>query len=212
MEMKKNISFLEFRDFFMPLGCFSIHQVRIWHDQFDRNNLHRWVKEGKLIKLRQGFYSFPALLSQGDAVFHVANKLYVPSYISLESALSFHGMIPERVVQTTSISSLKTKSFSNAFGTFVYRSVKPSLMFGYTREASTFAKDWYVMIATAEKALLDFLYLNPRYATEKDFLDVRLDVDFMHDELDVSRLDAFLERFESKSLERRVHLLKGVYL
>ena len=212
METKKNISYLDFKDFFISLGCFSIHQVRIWNEQFDRNNLRRWEKQGKLIRLRQGFYAFPNLIEQGDSSFYFANKMYAPSYISLESALSFHGIIPEGVIQITSVSPRKTKIFQNAFGNFVYRSVKPELMFGYTIQQSTLSHRWNIMIASPEKALLDFLYLNPQYNSKKDMLELRLDIDFMNDELNIDELDNYLEKFQSKILELRVAHLKKVYL
>ena len=212
METKRNISFLEFRDFFFPLGCFSIHQVKIWKAQFDRNNFSRWVKQGKIIRLRQGYYTFPALKAEGDAPFYFANKLYDPSYISLESALAFYGMIPEGVIQITSVTARKTKSFHNPFGNFIYRSVKPELMFGYSIEKSNLSTNWNILLASPEKALLDFLYLNPQYDTEKDMQELRLDIDFMQEELAIGRLDEYLERFESKILEKRILHLKGVYL
>ena len=212
METKKNISYVEFRDFFLPLGCFSIHQVEIWREQFDRNNLDRWEKQGKLIRLRQGYYTFPALKGHGDAPFYFANKMYAPSYISLESALSFYGMIPEGVIQITSVTARKTKTFQNQFGNFIYRSVKPDLMFGYSMEQSNLSNNWSMLLAVPEKALLDFLYLNPQYDSREDMRELRLDIDFMQEDLNVARLDEYLMRFESKILETRVLRLKGAYL
>jgi len=212
METKTNISYLDFRDFFSPLGCFSTHQVKIWHEQFDRNNFGRWEKQGKLIRLRQGYYTFPSFVGNGDAPFYFANKIYAPSYVSLQSALSFYGMIPEGVVHITSVTARKTASFHNPFGEFTYRSVKPELMFGYTSEKSTLTKNWSILLATPEKALLDFLYLNPQYNAEKDMQELRLDIDFMQDELNMTRLEEYLDRFGSKVLEKRVASLKGVYL
>ncbi len=212
MEMKKNISFLEFRDFFFPLGCFSIHQVRVWNEGFDRNNLGRWERQGKIIRLRQGFYMFPAHKQNGDTPFFAANKIYAPSYISLEKALSYFGIIPEAVIPVTSVTARKTKSFHNDLGEFVYRSVKPELMFGYTIEPSARTKGWSIMLATPEKAILDFLYLNPHFRSEADMQELRFDVDFMQDELDAERLEAYLTRFGSDSLRRRLSMMKEVYL
>jgi len=212
METKRNISYLEFRDFFISLGCFSIHQVKIWNADFNRNNLGRWEKQGKIIRLRQGYYAFPSLLKQGDAPFYLANKMYAPSYISLESALSFHGMIPEGVIPMTSITTRKTKKFQNAFGYFTYQSVKPELLFGYSMEQSTLSNGWSILLATPEKALLDLLYLRPQYNSVEDMQQLRLDVDFMNQELNTDRLDEYVTRFGSKILEKRVSYLKGAYL
>lgn len=68
------------------------------------------------------------------------------------------------------------------------------------------------MLASPEKALLDLLYLNPQYNTEADMQELRLDSDFMQEELQVPLLDAYLSRFASKALETRVACLKGAYL
>ncbi len=212
METKRNISYVDFRDTFAPIGCFSIHQIMTWNERFDRNNLGRWEKQGKVIRLRQGYYTFPSAKEDADAPFYFANKLYAPSYISLHSALSFYGMIPEGVVQITSITSRKTAFFDNPIGQFSYRSVKPELMFGYSIEKSDLHQRWSVLLAFPEKALLDLLYLNPHYKTATDLQELRLDIDFMHEELKVDRLDEYLSLFKSKVMEEKVSLLKGVYL
>ncbi|PKL10500.1 MAG: hypothetical protein CVV52_18110 [Spirochaetae bacterium HGW-Spirochaetae-8] len=206
------MSYVDFRDTFAPIGCFSVHQIKIWNERFDRNNLGRWEKQGKVIRLRQGYYTFPSAKEDADAPFYFANKLYAPSYISLHSALSFYGMIPEGVVQVTSITSRKTAFFDNLIGQFSYRSVKPELMFGYSIEKSNLHQQWSVLLAFPEKALLDLLYLNPHYKTAADLQELRLDIDFMHDELKVDRLNEYLSLFKSKVMEEKISLLKGVYL
>ncbi|MFA4891166.1 MAG: hypothetical protein WC604_02335 [Candidatus Gracilibacteria bacterium] len=77
-----------------------------------------------------------------------------PSYHSMESVLSLYGIIPEGTVAYTLITSKKTQKYSNEFGTFSYRHLPPSLFFGVgKREDGAF-------MATPEKALLDYLYLN----------------------------------------------------
>ncbi len=212
METKKNIAFVDFKEFFISLGCFSIHQVKVWNEKFDRNNLRRWEIQGKLIRIRDRFYTFPTVTEHGDAPFYFANKIYAPSYISLESGLSFHGIIPEGVIQITSVTARKTKIFQNNLGSYIYRSIKPDLMFGYTIQQSTLSHRWSIMMASPEKALLDYLYLNPHYDSKQDMLELRFDSDFMHAELNIEVLDEYLEKFQSKILEVRVRRLKEVYL
>ena len=68
-----------------------------------------------------------------------------------------------------------------------------------------------VLMATPEKAILDLLYLNPFYRTEKDIEELRLDWDFMSSDLDVNRLDDYLARFASRSLDQRIGVLKRLY-
>lgn len=203
------MDFRTFKEGLDRLGCFHSSQIYLRWKDFDRNNLTRWVKKGYLLRLRRDFYVFPEFAVSRDAAFYCANQMYAPSYISLHTALSFYGMIPESVIQVTSITSLKTMFFENQVGEFSYKKVKPSLMFGF--EPKMIDKERSILFATPEKALLDLLYLYPFYKTEKDFEELRLDEDFMQDDLDVSRMDAYLEQFDSKSLTSRVALMKKVY-
>ena len=146
-----------------------------------------------------------------------AGQIYRPSYISLHTALSFYGMIPEGVVSLTSISPLKTAFFENAFGQYIYYHVKPELFFGYkpmlllqnhsVDNSSSMA--W--MLALPEKALLDLLYLYPFYNTEQEMIDLRLDEEFMAEDLDLERLGIYLEKMRSKALDARVKLLQKSY-
>lgn len=191
------------------LACFNIHQVYAWQPEFDRNNMVRWTRKGYLIRLRQGVYTFPEYKAVPDAASYFAGKMYSPSYISLHTALSFYGLIPEAVVQITSVTSLKTASFTNAFGDFSYKSVKPGLMFGY--EPRQVMDGRSLSFATREKAVLDLLYLYPFYDTEAEIEQLRLDDELLHSDLRLDRLEAFLEKFNSHALEQRVRLLKKVY-
>ena len=144
-----------------------------------------------------------------DFARYVANRIYAPSYISLHSALSFYGMIPEEVVQITSVTTLKTAKFGNGFGTFHYQNVKTPLYFGY--EIKTMQNGRCLLFATPEKALLDLLYLNPYYKTEQDMEELRLDEDFMQSEFDRERFSDYLTQIGSKALEQRVRRLLKVY-
>ena len=203
------MDYLAFKERMYPMGCFHINQVLLWEKDFDRNNLTRWCKKGLLVKLRNQYYAFPEYRQVPDFSRIVANRIYAPSYISLHSALSFYGMIPEEVVQLTSVTTLKTAKYENAFGTFYYQNVKPSLFFGY--EIKTMPNGRGLWFATPEKALLDLLYLNPYYKTERDMEELRLDEDFMLNEFSTERLDEYLKRFGSKTLRQRMNRLLKVY-
>lgn len=192
-----------------PMGCFNINQVLLWENDFDRNNLTRWCKKGLLEKLRNQYYAFPDYHQMPDFARYVANRIYSPSYISLHSALSFYGMIPEEVVQLTSVTTLKTAKFNNSFGTFHYQNVKTNLFFGY--EIKLMQNGRGLFFATPEKALIDLLYLNSYYKTEQDMEELRLDEDFMHDEFNNDRLVNYLARIGNKSLEMRAKTLMKVY-
>lgn len=203
------MTYLEFRTQLFDLGCFSIRQVYAWQPDFDRNNLTRWIKKGLLVRLRQEYFAFPEYLRRPDFAQYIANRIYRPSYISLHTALSFYGLIPEAVVQITSVSTLKTATFRNPFGEYSYKSIKSGLMFGY--EPRPIADGRTLLFATPEKALLDLLYLYPFYDKEEELEQLRLDEDYMQEELDRERLGEYLGRFRSKALEKRTAELMKIY-
>lgn len=191
------------------LACFSIHQVYAWKPDFDRNNLTRWAKKGYIIRLRQGYFTFPEYKGKSDYTLYFANRIYRPSYISLHTALAIYGMIPEAVVQVTSVTSLKTVSFSNDFGTYTYNSIKEELMFGYDLKPMSDKRT--LQFAIPEKALLDLLYLYPFYDNEKEMEELRLDEDFLHEQLDLPLLLDFSKKIRNKALDRRLGLLLKTY-
>lgn len=208
-QIKQRMDFLTFRERMYPMGCFNINQVLLWEKDFDRNNLTRWCRKGLLVKLRNQYYAFPEYRQVPDLSRYVANRIYMPSYISLHSALSFYGIIPEEVVQLTSVTTLKTAKFENAFGTFHYQNVKTPLFFGY--EMKTMQNGRGLLFATPEKALLDLLYLNPYYKTVHDMEELRLDEDFLQSEFNWGRLHDYLTRIGSKTLTQRVKRLLKAY-
>lgn len=201
--------FLEFKSKMFDLACFNIHQIYAWQSGFDRNNLTRWVKKGYLIRLRQGYFAFSEYKNKPDYSLYFANRIYRPSYISLHSALAFYGMIPEAVVQVTSVTSLKTESFNNDFGEYSYKSIKENLMFGY--ELKPMADNRTIQFATPEKALLDLLYLYPFYDNKQELEELRLDEDWLHNDLNKTLLADYCGKFQSKALYHRVKLLFNTY-
>ena len=119
--------------------------------------LYRWCKAGKLLSLRRGMYAFPAACGAASInPAELANRLYTPSYISTYWALGFYGLIPEKVVTYTSVTSRVSRSFDNSFGLFRYQSLKPGAFFG-CRSLDINGKN--VVIAEPEKALLDMWHL-----------------------------------------------------
>ena len=203
------MQYLEFKNRMFALGCFNIHQVYAWKPGFDRNNFVRWTKKGLLIRLRQGYYTFPEYNAKPDFILYFANRIYRPSYVSLHSALAFYGMIPESVVQITSVTSLKTANFKNDFGEYNYKTLQKELMFGY--DLKPMADGQTLQLAKPEKALLDLLYLYPFYDTSQELTDLRLDEDFLLDNLDRKLLEEYTLKFKNKALEKRVKLMRNTY-
>ena len=123
-----------------------------------RNQFTRWEKKGWLIGLKRGVY----LLNKNDRKVDIdnnviANVLYEPSYLSLEYALNLYGIIPEAVADVTSVTTRKTMRFTNELGTFIYQKVKPRAFRGFKKMGE--GRNSF-FIAEAEKAVVDFLYLN----------------------------------------------------
>ncbi len=118
-----------------------------------RVQLSRLCKEKKLIRLKRNCYTF---LDAHPHVLVIAQNMVSPSYLSLESVLSLSALIPESTVAFTLVTSKKTQEYTNEFGIFSYRHLPPDLFFGVEKDKNG------AWIATPEKALLDYLYLNSR--------------------------------------------------
>ena len=122
-------------------------------------------------------------------------------------------MIPETIIQLTSVTTKKTARYENAIGIYTYQTITPRLFFGY--QPLSITNSYYggriYTIATPEKALLDLLYLHPEYQTEDDFAQLRLDEDYLLYELNQARLNDYLQRWNSPQLNKRVKLLLKAY-
>lgn len=193
-----------------PLACFNVNHVYAWQPDFSRNNLVRWTSKGLLVRLRQGYYTFPEYLSKSDYSFYFANRIYRPSYVSLHTALASYGIIPEGVTQIISVTSLKTASFSNPSGTYIYKSVKEDLMFGYRTWKTIDGQT--ILFATPEKAILDLLYLYPFYNNSREMTELRFDDYFMNVELNRDLLLEYSSKIKKKALDIRVKLLLKTYI
>lgn len=157
------------------------------------------------MKIRNGFYRLAGLPVQGEAeLFFIANRLYAPSYVSLQSALSWHGLIPEGVFSTTSVTTLKTQSFQTPLGHFTWKKLKPALFFGFRLEAFG---DYLCKVADPAKTLLDLLYLTPNLSDESHFAELRLNFFEVREKLVVADYEHYLTLFNSKSLNNRANSL-----
>lgn len=127
-----------------------------------REHILRMVKKGDLIRLKNGFYLIADKIKQGSHTFipyeQIANLLYGPSYISLEWALSFYGMIPERVYTITSMTLGRDKNYQTSIGNFTYYRLSSeaySVGITYMKEVNFLGG---FLIATPEKALTDLVF------------------------------------------------------
>jgi predicted transcriptional regulator of viral defense system len=164
------------------------------------SQLSRWVAAGKLIALRRGVYAIAEPYRRRDPhAFELANAIVRPSYVSLESALSFHGMIPEAVFSTTSVARTRPAEYETALGRFTYRVISADLFWGYSAVPVAADRRQRAYVALPEKALLDLVYLRP-HGDDADFLE-QLRLDGL-DTLDTARLVEFAQRSGKPKLKR----------
>lgn len=114
--------------------------------------LIRYAKKGLLQRLKRGFY---ISTSRMPSPWLIANQLYKPSYISLESALSYYGLIPESIFSVTSVTAKTTREFATGDRSYHYRTIKRKAFAGYR---SVKVDNETILIAEKEKALADYLY------------------------------------------------------
>jgi len=138
---------------------FSHEDILSFYPEERKDNLKRliyaWKDKGWIYALKRGLYelTYPKDFVIPDM--YIANRLYSPSYISLETALSNYSIIPEVSMAVTSIATKPTRRFKNKHGIFVYRTVRPGAFTGYYVERQGF---FDILIAEPEKALIDYIY------------------------------------------------------
>ncbi len=159
-----------------------------------RRQLSRWVAGGKVTQFRRGLYALaPPWQHVRPHPFLVANRLVRGSYVSLHSALAFHGLIPEAVFTVTSVTHRRGRKCDTPLGTFAFHNVKRGFFTGY--EARQLVGQT-VHIATPDKALADLIHITPGAEDPAYLAELRL--------TSLDRLD--MERFEAwAALSERVH-------
>jgi predicted transcriptional regulator of viral defense system len=170
-------------------------------------NVKNWVRKGHLIMFRRGLYAV------SEAVKHIspmvfATKLYAPSYISMEMALNWYGIIPEAVFTVTSVTTRKTKTFTTPQGIFSYQKIKKDAFGGYeTRSVEAFSFN----MAVPEKAIVDFFYLNRNImdGSEAQFRSYRFNEDFR---FNAKKMLSFANAFRNKKTVFLTHKFIQYYV
>lgn len=193
------MEFIDFQKKFSVYAIFSLSEIKKIIPNFNRIQIDRWEKKGYLLKIKQGFYSLADKDIDQSYSFLVANKIYAPSYISLEKAMKYYGLIPEEVFQITSVGTKKATEFETPIGNFSYRHISPKLFWGYKLVKINNSK---FLIAEPEKAILDYLYLHPRLKTVDDFEGMRVNKDSFAEYVDAQKFQKYLEAFSNKSLTK----------
>ena len=204
---------IEFQTKMKPFRVFSIWDVEKQFPSMNLMNLVRWQKKGYISKLRNKWYVFNDTESRENVEWLAANLIYAPSYISLHTALSWYNLIPEMIATTTSVTTLKTNKFSTPLGNFDYHSIKPDI-FGFgcvleNMDALT-GNSRKIMVATPQKAILDFFYINSFYNSEQDFIDLRLNDSELSKYVNEDFYQ-YLEKYQNKALKRKMRLMTKTY-
>ena len=171
-----------------------------------RRQLDRWVKSGRLLQLRRGIYAVgPPYQTDAPHPFLVANHLRSPSYVTLQSALSHYGMIPEFVPVTTSVTTGRPEELETPLGRFVFRHVKKAAFFGYRQ--TEISRGQRVFLASPEKALLDLLYLTPASDSSAFLEELRFEP---ADHFDWHTLRTDAERIGGQKLKKAIELMARI--
>ena len=138
-----------------------------------RRQLSRWRQAGKIHQLRRGLYCLaPPFQKESPHPFLVANRMLPASYVSLQSALTYFGMIPEYVPVTTSVTTRRPARWETPLGIFNFRHIQVDFFDGY--HLVDLSEKQQSFIAGPEKALLDLIYLEPGGDTIDYLIELRL--------------------------------------
>ena len=205
--MRNRISYLAFLEQMEVFRVFSTQDIYKAFPHFNSRRLVEWQAKNYLQKLSNKWYCFAKMERSEFTQFRVANLLCKPSYISLESAFDYYGLIPESSFSTTSVTTKKTSHFENDRGNFTYQSIKNSLFFGYK---TIYSSSQPILMAEFEKAILDYLYLHPEIQTVADIEALRFNADVLGG-IDWEKFAIYLSLFDSRALEKRVRVFKQTY-
>jgi predicted transcriptional regulator of viral defense system len=156
------------------------------------------IRKGYLLIVKRGLYLIKLpFKKQIFEPFEIAQVVYGPSYISLESALSFHGWIPEAVYTTTSVSTRRSKEFNTSIGIFSFKHVP--LPYFYEQVNRIESQESIFLIAEPWKALADYIYVYKKeWPSIQDlYLDMRIEIETLA-ESNISNLEKLVKNYNNK--------------
>lgn len=171
-----------------------------------RRQLSRWKQAGKIYQLRRGLYCLaPPFQKVNPHPFLVANHMLTASYVSLQSALAYYGMIPEYVPVTTSVTTSRQAHWETPFGIFDFRHIQVDFFYGY--RLVDLREKQRAFIASPEKALLDLVYLQPGGETLDYLAELRLN---NLDRLDWRLISQLAEQVGKPKLLRAIGMIRAL--
>ena len=179
-----------------------------------RQKIVELEKEGSLIRLKRGLYVVsPKISGKLISIELIANHIYGPSYVSLESALRYYGLIPEKTYSVDSMTIKRSRKFDNSIARFNYTYCLPSY---YSIGVKQVMKESFsFLIASPEKALCDVIIYTPQLRLRsmialQEYLsaDLRLHMDEFF-KMDITIFEeCALHNKKSEELNNIIKLLK----
>ena len=193
---------------FRPVFTLDDLKTLFLDEKIASKQLTRWQSLGYLLKLKNGVYMLEDFKKSIHS-FLVANILYFPSYVSLESALYEYGFIPDVPQTVTSVTTKKTWAHTNQSGQFAYKKIKTDCFVGYKPAVY---QGFPVMLAEPEKALVDFFYLNKsRLHTTEQVAQLRLNSENMRGTIHKDKLRHYGLLFKSPLLNKLIKELSSQF-
>jgi hypothetical protein len=162
------------------------------------DKIHYLIRDGILQPIRKGLYiAGPAITSSKPDPFLIANHILGPSYVSLESALSYHGLIPEKVYEIASVTTKAKRRFSTPLGVYSYTRL-PLPYYSYGIRSVEGGNQQRFLIASPEKALFDKIITTAgiEFRSKTSVLaymenDLRVDMDMLKN-LDIAGMESWI--------------------
>ncbi len=196
--------YIEFREALKKFLVFNLKEIYKIESNFDARRLYEWQEKGYIIKIINGYYIFNNDELSENMLYEIANRIYRHSYVSLESALNYYGLIPEQTYMILSVSTRKTTKFNTQIGNFSYRKISKQCFFGYGIER---IGEICWKIASPEKALVDYLYFNSDIKTKKDIMGIRINPDIFNDLININTLNIFINVIKNKRVGKCINYL-----
>ncbi len=192
-------------------GTFSKAEVACWLDGTPPRQfalIKRALASGQIVHLRRGLYCLAPTYRRGKIdPLVLAQRIYGPSYISLQTALSYHGWIPEAVYAITSASLDRSREFTTPLGQFTFTRVPQQTLYAHVTRVEKSPGQSF-LLATPLKALADYVYVHKQdWTSARPIIEsLRVDEPLLRT-VETSTLDDLAPNYPSLRVRR---FLKGL--
>lgn len=198
-----DMTWLEFLRKFESMPLLHSSMLEVFPEDLGqiRVQLSRWVRAGKLERIRREWYLIERPWRVREVpLAYIATQIVQPSYLSLEWALEFHGLIPDAVENPTCATTDRPRTIQALGRSFLYHHLQPDLLTGFEE---IIVNGWPVPVASAEKSLFDMIYFHVRRNRFSSawLAEIRLQ---NLDEFDTARFQSFTEKSAKGGLQAAV--------